>query len=58
MARGFGPLRLVQPKPGRLVLFPSYWWHGTRPFHSTEPRTTIAFDVVPTLPGENPQLHE
>ncbi|MFM8796478.1 MAG: putative 2OG-Fe(II) oxygenase [Betaproteobacteria bacterium] len=58
MARGFSPWWSVQPRPGRLVLFPSYWWHGTRPFHSTEPRTTIAFDVVPTLPGENPQLHE
>jgi tetratricopeptide (TPR) repeat protein len=39
--------RAIQPKPGRLVLFPSYMWHGTIPFHDTEPRTTIAFDVVP-----------
>jgi len=22
-------------------------WHGTIPFHDTEPRTTIAFDVIP-----------
>jgi tetratricopeptide (TPR) repeat protein len=39
--------RAVQPKPGTLVLFPSYTWHGTVPFHDQHPRTTIAFDVVP-----------
>ena len=39
--------RAVQPVPGRLVLFPSYMWHGTIPFHAPTPRTTIAFDVVP-----------
>jgi tetratricopeptide (TPR) repeat protein len=41
------PRRAVQPVPGRLVLFPSYMWHGTVPFHGPTPRTTIAFDVVP-----------
>ena len=39
--------RAIQPRPGRLVLFPSYMWHGTIPFRSEEKRTTIAFDVVP-----------
>jgi tetratricopeptide (TPR) repeat protein len=39
--------RAIQPKPGRLVLFPSYMWHGTIPFYDTEKRTTIAFDAVP-----------
>jgi hypothetical protein len=39
--------RTVQPRPGLLVLFPSYMWHGTIPFHSQQARTTIAFDVVP-----------
>jgi tetratricopeptide (TPR) repeat protein len=39
--------RIIQPKAGSLVLFPSYMWHGTVPFHSTHDRTTIAFDVVP-----------
>jgi len=29
------------------VLFPSYFWHGTLPFHSDQPRLTVAFDVVP-----------
>ncbi len=27
---GATPERFVQPKAGRLVLFPSYFWHGTR----------------------------
>jgi tetratricopeptide (TPR) repeat protein len=39
--------RAIQPTPGRLVLFPSYMWHGTIPFRDSTPRTTIAFDVVP-----------
>jgi tetratricopeptide (TPR) repeat protein len=39
--------RTVQPKPGRLVLFPSYMWHGTIPYRAPGARTTIAFDVVP-----------
>jgi tetratricopeptide (TPR) repeat protein len=39
--------RAIQPSPGRLVLFPSYMWHGTIPFNDAQPRTTIAFDVVP-----------
>ncbi|HYF24092.1 MAG TPA: 2OG-Fe(II) oxygenase family protein, partial [Caulobacteraceae bacterium] len=37
----------VRPKPGRLVLFPSYMWHGTVPFTTDETRMTVAFDVVP-----------
>ncbi len=38
----------VEPKAGRLVLFPSTQWHGTVPFDDGE-RLTIAFDVrVPT----------
>ncbi len=36
----------VQPREGRLVLFPSYLWHGTMPIHGNEPRMTVAFDVV------------
>jgi tetratricopeptide (TPR) repeat protein len=39
-------LREVEPRPGRLVLFPSMMWHGTVPFHGGE-RLTVAFDVVP-----------
>lgn len=37
----------VRPAPGMLVLFPSYFWHGTIPFQSPQPRLTVAFDAVP-----------
>jgi tetratricopeptide (TPR) repeat protein len=37
----------VRPEVGVLVLFPSYFWHGTLPFHSEQPRLTVAFDAVP-----------
>jgi len=37
----------VRPKVGTLVLFPSYFWHGTVPFHSAQARLTVAFDAVP-----------
>ena len=39
-------LREVEPRPGRLVLFPSTMWHGTRPFAAGE-RLTVAFDIAP-----------
>ena len=38
---------VVKPKDGLLVLFPSYFWHGTRPFTTNETRMTVAFDVIP-----------
>lgn len=41
------PRRVVAPRPGTLVLFPSYFWHGTLPFTSATPRLTVAFDAVP-----------
>ncbi|HEV2748603.1 MAG TPA: putative 2OG-Fe(II) oxygenase [Allosphingosinicella sp.] len=40
------PFRLIEPKPGRLVLFPSTMWHGTMPIVGGE-RMTVAFDVAP-----------
>ena len=46
---GLSPRRAIQPLPGRLVLFPSYMWHGTIPFHDASPRVTIAFDAVPRV---------
>jgi Tfp pilus assembly protein PilF len=42
------PRRTVKPRVGELVLFPSYMWHGTVPFVSQQPRTTVAFDLVPS----------
>jgi len=43
-----GASQTIEPMPGRLVLFPSYLWHGTIPFSEGE-RLTIAFDVRPPL---------
>lgn len=48
------PLLELQPRPGRLVLFPSLMWHGTRPFAGDGPRTTVSFDVVPLSEPERP----
>ena len=42
------PRRKVEPKPARLVLFPSWMWHGTVPFSEGE-RLTVAFDVAPPI---------
>ena len=41
------PTRVVTPAVGKLVLFPSYFWHGTVRFTADRPRLTVAFDVVP-----------
>ena len=37
---------LICPAVGKLVLFPSYYWHGTKSFLDGD-RLTVAFDVVP-----------
>lgn len=39
------PIMTVEPLPGRLVLFPSFLCHGTRPFSAGE-RMSVAFDVA------------
>ena len=41
--------KIITPRPGMLVLFPSYTWHGTIPFESEggEFRLTAPFDVTP-----------
>lgn len=39
------PHRMIEPRPGLLALFPSWMWHGTRPFGEGE-RITVAFDVA------------
>jgi uncharacterized protein (TIGR02466 family) len=41
------PEHSIKPQVGRLALFPSYMWHGVRPFSAGAERMTIAFDVVP-----------
>lgn len=40
-----GPRATVEPRVGQLVLFPSYLYHGTRPFPSGE-RLSVAFDAT------------
>ncbi|MFN7183214.1 MAG: tetratricopeptide repeat protein [Thermomonas haemolytica] len=47
LALALPPTRVIVPRPGQLVLFPSYFWHGTVPFEDVQPRLTIAFDMVP-----------
>lgn len=39
--------RWVRPEEGKLVLFPSYIWHGTQAFSQGDERLTVAFDVIP-----------
>lgn len=39
------PIAEIEPKPGRLVLFPSFLWHRTRAFPAGE-RLTVAFDIA------------
>ncbi|HAY06094.1 MAG TPA: putative 2OG-Fe(II) oxygenase [Hyphomonas sp.] len=44
---GITPEHAVCPKPGRLVLFPSYMWHGVNAFPDDAERISVAFDLVP-----------
>ncbi|WP_339144279.1 2OG-Fe(II) oxygenase family protein [Pseudoalteromonas galatheae] len=43
----FQPFRTVKPKRGQIVIFPSYFWHGTQPFTATENsyRMTLPLDI-------------
>jgi hypothetical protein len=42
------PRTKIEPRPGHLVLFPSWMWHGTVPFAGGE-RLSVAFDVRPPV---------
>ena len=50
-AIGQGPELDVQPRPGRLVLFPSYLWHGTYPITGDKTRMTLPIDILPDIPA-------
>lgn len=39
--------RYFAPRPGTVVFFPSYVWHGVEPFAAIEPRITAPFDLAP-----------
>ena len=41
------PVRLIAPREGTLVLFPSYYYHRTVPFEGKRRRISIAFDANP-----------
>lgn len=43
---GCGPEHWVEPKPGRLVLFPSYFWQGVQPVEGAE-RLSLGVTIVP-----------
>jgi uncharacterized protein (TIGR02466 family) len=40
-------VKRYQPVAGRLLLFPSWFWHQTVPFQCDGERISIAFDVMP-----------
>jgi uncharacterized protein (TIGR02466 family) len=39
--------RRYEPVAGKLILFPSWFWHQTVPFTADSERISIAFDVMP-----------
>ncbi|MFT6988520.1 MAG: tetratricopeptide (TPR) repeat protein [Paraglaciecola sp.] len=39
------PTRYIKPEVGKLILFPSFLWHGTVPFEEESYRLTVAYDV-------------
>ncbi|MEO7386545.1 MAG: tetratricopeptide repeat protein [Gammaproteobacteria bacterium] len=41
--------RRIAAVPGRLVVFPSWFWHRTLPFAQLGDRISVAFDVMPML---------
>ncbi|MGJ3261544.1 MAG: putative 2OG-Fe(II) oxygenase [Rhodospirillales bacterium] len=40
-------VKMLLPRPGRAIFFPSYFYHRTVPLKATETRISIAFDVIP-----------
>ncbi|PZN30047.1 MAG: hypothetical protein DIU71_13085 [Proteobacteria bacterium] len=48
-ALDLGLRRVIRPRAGKIVLFPSCFWHGTIPFEDETPRLTVAFDAVPEV---------
>lgn len=44
---GGGTVSTIEPRAGRMILFPSFLWHATLPFGGSAPRPSFAFDLVP-----------
>jgi tetratricopeptide (TPR) repeat protein len=40
------PVFYIKPRAGRLVIFPSCWWHGVNLYDSNQKRLTLVFDVI------------
>ncbi|ASK86968.1 2OG-Fe(II) oxygenase family protein [Sphingorhabdus sp. SMR4y] len=40
------PIKSVKPVDGELILFPSFLYHGTVPFHASGERIVVAFDAA------------
>jgi tetratricopeptide (TPR) repeat protein len=40
------PVRSVEPREGRVIFFPSYMFHRTKPFVSNGQRISLAFDFI------------
>lgn len=38
--------RVIEPKVGAVVLFPSYYWHGVRKFDRNGVRHSISYDLI------------
>ncbi|QNE07427.1 2OG-Fe(II) oxygenase family protein [Croceicoccus marinus] len=53
---GGGTARIIRPRAGRMILFPSFLWHGTLPFPGSEERISLAFDMVPEGVGRPHRL--
>ena len=46
------PTRMIEPAPGLMLLFPSYFYHRTLPFAGEGRRVSIAFDLMPAKESE------
>lgn len=47
LRRGAPEIRTIRPEQGMMLLFPSYFFHGTLPFAAEATRISMAFDTIP-----------
>jgi len=45
---GWTPFNFINPKPGKLIVFPSWLYHWTKPHYENHDRWNIAFNAFPT----------
>jgi uncharacterized protein (TIGR02466 family) len=50
------PVHTIEPRQGRMILFPSFFYHRTVPFNGGGERVSFAFDVVPAGHGRSHRL--